>query len=283
MKRSVLAITVVAVSILSSCLIGYAIVNYLLPNYTFNTTIGKVFSFGLPVESVERYGFYYPLTFMFSLSSNSSICQYRYSVSEKWRSVPVLPLADVFNGIEGYRVADSTVFVSLAFKGHSKLQIKLDNQTEFNGIAEYYDSRNCTVVHTLDDCYGNENYPDPSLSVYKAVCDAFQRNKVVATLGMVTAMSEEHLSTEGIVGKPVPMTENAWNIFQNEINEGWITVASHGWTHSSGAYPNPTYSSIEQEVKNGRDDILAHLTLRYGQYVPCWIERWEHQATGLQI
>ncbi len=67
----------------------------------------------------QRFGLYYPVTYMFQIPAGSSnlSAQYRYNQGDSWSSLPVLTSADFFNGINAARFdySNNVAYLSIAF------------------------------------------------------------------------------------------------------------------------------------------------------------------------
>jgi hypothetical protein len=228
-----------------------------------------VFSFRMPDIDVKKYGFYYPITFEF-LVNDTFTPKYRYLDTDLWNSV-LKKSSGLCNGNEVYRVENNTMYISLSFRNHTKLQIGTAKGSQFVEITKYYDNRKAVVVHTVDDAYGNEENSNSSscLDLHLTAIDSFQSSQNLVTLGIIPAMSREHFFSNGIVGEPYPMSPYAWQKFQEQIDEGFVSVCSHSYTHSTTF---PSNINITQEVEQSKQDIIENLHLPYGQYVYGWIE-----------
>lgn len=217
-------------------------------------------TFTVSTTDVQRYGLYCPLTFVFSIPQQtmSLDAYYKYETS-MWTRLPEKDSDDFFNGIECVRFdyVNDKAYVSAAFKGHAKLYIGIAGEDaelcEYLNMAQYYDDRWAVVTSTHDDwCRTNE--PD-----FREAINAFQKYRVWFTAGIIAGWGGSSAD---------------WAKLQNQIDEGYVDVASHSVTHfylpDGSRDPNPNQ---HYEAGKSRDFILGNLTrLPYGPYVPVWIE-----------
>ncbi|MEM3697185.1 MAG: hypothetical protein QXQ94_06770 [Candidatus Bathyarchaeia archaeon] len=212
----------------------------------------------------ENYGLGYPVTYSFIIPRGSSNLKAykRCSLIDNWVELIEKTPNDFFNGIECVRFdyTNNKAYVSVAFSSISdEIYIKVTNERGdiipilFAEIAKYYDDRKAVVVASADDWDGNSNRHN----AFMAACDAFQQAKVWLTVGV---------TTQGVINLP-PYSPPNWTAIQQQLNEGYIEVASHSRTHS-----HVPYNDYDSEIGGSKSDILNNLTLPYGQYVWAWIE-----------
>ena len=233
----------------------YCYVSYVFPSVIQQPLSGNMIAFSFTVNGTEKYGLYYPVTFMFSIPPNLNTLNawYRYETTALWQELPQRTDNDFFNGINVVRFnySGQTAYISVAFSGHTTLDICISetNDCQFIGISKYYDNRKATVVSTNDD------YNCPSSQWMEAI-DAYQRNKIVITVGVTPAGGGCGL--------------NGWSELQQQIDEGFVSISSHSYTHIEDWYLKGT-DFFENEAQASRDAILSNLNLPYGQYVHGWI------------
>jgi len=209
----------------------------------------------------QRFGLYYPVTYMFQIPAGSSnlSAQYRYNQTEGWTNLPSMTSADFFNGIDAVRFeyANNVAYLSVAFSSNSDVVYLrvLNGQNEvpltYLGIPQYYDNRRTAVTVTMDD-WDNNNAP------YFVEAAQFLSNAHVHfTVAIETS------------------TSPSWSTIQQWINSGYMEVASHSRSHpcTQADYVGTGYT---YQIQGSRDDILANLTLPH-PYVPVYIEPcgWE--------
>lgn len=210
---------------------------------------GMFHTFQMSVDSVSNYGFYYPVTFTFTIPSGSSGLKavYRYA-PPTWIALTEKNKGDDFNGIDCVRFdyTNNKAYVSVGFKGHTQLNVEVTSgsgfaiETSFDGVAKYYDNRVCAVTSHHDD-YGGGS---PDL----ALMDMFQARRLWYGAAAITSSAN-------------------WAGLQTQVNEGYVEVESHSVDHPSTILTMDD-ASAWNEIKGSHDAILSHVNnLPYGQYV----------------
>jgi len=247
--------------ILLLVLVGACFISYMAVFTPIQSSSDSMTEFSFMVNGTEKYGLYYPVTFMFSIPPNLNTLNawYRYETTALWQELPQKTTNDFFNGINvaRFNYSEQIAYVSVAFNGHTTLDICISetNSCQFIGVSKYYDNRKATVVSTNDD------YSGISISQWMATIDAYQRNKIVVTIGVIPAM--ENI---GII------PTSGWFALQQQIDEGFVSISSHSYTHSADWWVASKENDFcENEARASRDAILANLNLPYGQYVHGWI------------
>jgi hypothetical protein len=130
------------------------------------------------------------------------------------------------------------------------------NAPSFEGIAKYYDDRQCAVTVSLDDFKFN-------CSAWQSCLSSLSQKGIYHTIGIITNSSD-------------------WNCLQYWVNRGFTEAASHSRNHVTPPYVGYEGSvpkiSYDWQINGSKQDILGNLTLpcfwRYGnrQYVYAWIE-----------
>jgi len=213
---------------------------------------GKCHLFQMSAADVEAYGFYYPVTFTFSIPSGSASLKALYHyVSTDWSQLPERQSKDFFNGEDVVRFdyAGNRAYVSVGFKGQTDLYIKitdsqsLDIETAYFQVAKYYDNRHCAVTSHHDD-YGIGGG-------HLALIEEFQKRKLWYGCAVVTSSPD-------------------WASLQTQVNEGYVEVESHSVNHP---YINKlSDSEAWNQIQGSRDAILSHINnMPYGQYVLAFI------------
>ena len=204
----------------------------------------------------QRYGLYYPVTYMFQIPGGSSnlSAQYRYSQADNWSSLPVRTSTEFFNGVNAARFdyANNVAYLSVAFSSTSDaIYLRVLNGASevpliYLGMPQYYDNRQAAVTVTMDDWNGT-NSPH-----FVTAAQYLTGARLHFTVGIITW------------GMPDWLTIQQW------INTGYMEAAAHSRNHpcTDSDYYSSGYTS---EIQGSRDDILANLSLP-NPYVPVYIE-----------
>jgi hypothetical protein len=204
----------------------------------------------------QRFGLYYPVTYMFQIPAGSSnlAAQYRYNQSDGWSNLPVRTSSDFFNGINAARFdyVNNLAYLSVAFSSTSDVVYLrvLNGQSEvpltYAGIAQYYDNRRAAVTVTEDDWNG-ANTP-----YFVTAAQYLSGAHMHFTAGIITWGSPD------------------WPTIQQWINTGYVEAAAHSRTHpcTQADYESTGYTL---EIQGSHDDILANLALPH-PYVPVYLE-----------
>jgi len=204
--------------------------------------------FQMSATDVDTYGFYYPITFTFTFPAGSSSLEAWHSyTSTDWSQLPERQGGAFFNGEDAVRFdyAGNRAYVSVGFKGHTSLYIKITDsqghavETTYLQVAKYYDNRHCAVTSHHDDYGIGEGH--------LALIEEFQKRKLWYGCAVVTGFAN-------------------WTSLQSQVNEGYVEVQSHSISH-----PNITGLSDSQawnQIEGSRNAILNHISkMPYGQYV----------------
>jgi hypothetical protein len=230
-----------------------------VPSSTAQGQLASQFQVGIDHTAHQRFGLYYPVTYIFQIPGGSSnlTAQYRYNQTDNWNNLPVRTSADFFNGIHAARFDYGTgrAYLSVAFAQNSdtlflRIVDSQNNQVPmtFQNIPAYYDNRKAAVTITLDD---------------------WQPQDDAAFVGAATMLSGRNLHfTVAVITNP--NNNPTWSLIQQWVNSGWMEVAAHTRTHacSQADYAGPGY---DYQISGSKQDILTHLTLPY-PYVPTFIE-----------
>jgi hypothetical protein len=208
----------------------------------------------------QRFGLYYPVTYMFEIPSGSSSlsAQYRYDPNDPWIDLDIKTSTDFFNGVNAVRFdySNDVAYLSIAFSTDSDviyLRI-LDGAIEvpvaYTGIPEYYDNRHAAVTLTLDNLTLNFESGFDWANFY------------------ITSLYHLHY-TAGIWSQD-SVDPDFWSFVQGLYNDGYMEPGSQSRTNP---YTEDDYllHGYDWEITGSRDDILTHLTLQY-PYVPAFIE-----------
>ena len=212
----------------------------LIENDSENETVITVSS-----QSHIDYGLSYPITYEFSLPSNSSnLYAYRkHKMNEEWSQIEEKTSDDFFNGIEAvrYDYYNSIAYVSLAFSNVSdSIIVKItDGQADniavtFSEISKYYDDRVAAVTATADDWAGWSN------EKFINTCENFRNLNLWLSCAVITDIYDP----------------TVWADIQEQLDLGNIEVVSHSRTH-----PYVPYQFLESEVLGSKQDLIEYLDL----------------------
>ncbi len=209
----------------------------------------------------EDFGLSYPVTYRVCIPRGGTglRAHKRHSPSADWVSLPVMTSRDFFNGVEAVRFdyRRGIAYVSVAFSPASDdIALKIVDSSakqveiQFGGICRYYDNRRGAVVVTADDWADVTNH-----EFVKAV-HTLRSCRIPVTTAVITGLC----------------SEQTWQTIQQELDSGYVEVASHSRSHPKLPYADPA-----SEIIGSSEDILARLrlpaTFRKGsrQYVYTWV------------
>ena len=230
---------------------------------------GATFAISIDQAKWKKWGFQYPVTYVFQLPdlrSDAKVLR-RDRASDRWKQLEEKAASDFFNGIECVRFdkAHKKAYVSVGFGASNTVELQFAEvpSAKFEAIARYYDNRKATYTLSNDNWGCNERaHPgapwrgptDDASDNYQAalhVCRGFQ-------LPLSIAINSRSAGGEA-----------TWRTMQEELDRrdfSW-EPAVHGQTHpkSAAAYAVRGY---QQEILGCRQDILGRLrNIPYGQYV----------------
>jgi hypothetical protein len=211
------------------------------------------------------YGCSYPLTYQLDIPQSLSglKAERRSSSSEAWMEIQEKTANDFFNGIEAVRFdyLGGRAYVSAAFSsGSDSLFLRISESSgktitpRYAGIAYYYDNRRAAVTVTADDWsdWGDLDHR------FTTLISLFRSFNLYLTVGVISGTSFT--------------TRPTWGSLQQQLDSGFVEVASHSRTHVHTPYADP-----EGEINGGYDDLVNNLTLpptfrkNIKQYVYTWI------------
>lgn len=217
----------------------------------------QAFTFTLPDNIVQRFGCYYPITFIFTVPSGTTTSA-SYSYGSTWIPLTKKTASDFYIGESCYRIDGLRVLVSAPFAGHSKLYLKLSKSASFSSIAKYYDDSKCVVVTSHDDYASSANISGGTAGWNACVRNVqlLQQYKVFGTLGVVAGRFA---------------TSADWAIYNTWLQSGFIETGSHSWSHNAAGWSSVNHAD---ELSWSRNAILSHLQMPsfQGQYVLSWLE-----------
>ncbi len=209
------------------------------------------------------YGFAYPLTHILLIPSGTTgLTAYRrYSARDSWTPLAEKHAGDLYDGVEAVRFdhGQARAYVSVAFQATSdSVYIQfLDAEgrsrpASHQGLAKYYDNRAAAIVVTADDWW---LYTD---SAFVEAIDQWRSRGLWVSAGVITG--------------PDRCNDSVWTSIQNQLDSGFVEVASHSRSHIHTPYPN-----VASEVVGSSQDLKEKLVLppafRNGdrEYVYTWI------------
>jgi hypothetical protein len=244
-------------SLLILSAIGANLIVDLIPQSVSAQTLEPViYKISVDGQQHDDYGLGYPVTYVFEIPaaySDGLKAFIRYSTEDSWSQLATKTSSEFFNGIDCVRFdyALDRAYVSVAFSGDSDdIYIWLTDQNDdiiqsfYLGIAEHYDDRKAAVVVTADDWDGYEERH----TSFMAACDALQSKNIWITTGIVPDGMYDYSPPT-----PIPIE---WAYVQNQVDEGYVEVASHGSTHDM-----PPYADYDYEIGGCKANIVGNLNL----------------------
>jgi hypothetical protein len=210
-----------------------------------------------------RYGFAYPMTYQIGIPPGSTGLEVnrRYSSAGSWTLLSEKSPTDFFNAIETVRIdyGNDVAYVSAAFESNSdSLFIRLTTPggvavtPSYWGISRYYDNRRAAVTITGDDC------AEWTRAWFPSILNCFRSYQLYVTAAVITGQAW-----------CLPAT---WWDFQQQLDLGYVELASHSRTHSY-----IPYADYVGEVVGSAEDIINNVQLprlfRSGtrEYVYVWV------------
>jgi hypothetical protein len=229
----------------------------------------KAFSISIDEAAWKKWGFQYPVTYLFRLEGAAGQVHVlrRDRETAPWRPLEEKTTGDFFNGVECIRFASGGegAYVSLGFGESSTIYLKFANckSATFASIARYYDDRK--AVYTLsNDNWGRRLSANPGAEWRGMTDDRSDRYQA-----SVHACRMHGIPVSIGINSRVPGTDRMWARMQEELDRGdrsWEPVV-HSSTHpcSARAYAVKGY---ELEIVGCRGDVLRRLrNIPYGQHV----------------
>ncbi len=228
-------------------------------------------TFGISIDEEMRakWGFEYPVTYVFRASNVSPrttvLC--RDTESESWSPLERRTSQDFFNGVECVRFdgAEGKAYVSVGFGKTERIELRFLNagSVSFDTVAKYYDDRK--AAYTLsNDNWGRKdtaNAGAPWRGMTDDASDKYQAS--------VHACRMFHLPVSVAINSQLYGEQAIWERIQEELDRGdrsW-EPAVHTRHHpcSEKGYLAGGYTP---EIVGCRDDLLQNLgNIPYGQYI----------------
>ena len=227
----------------------------------------------------EKWGFEYPVTYLFRVSNASpkTTVLRRNADTERWEPLKRKTSTDFFNGAACVRFesARQRACVSVGFGKTERIQLRFVDagSVTFEGVARYYDDRKAAFTLSNDN-WGRQRGANPGAPWKGMTDDASDKYQA-----SVHACRRYHLPVSVGINSHMYGGRDIWRRMQEELDRGdrsW-EPAVHTRSHpgSAGSYRLTGYP---QEILGCRDDILDNLRgLPYGQHVfefilPCGYE-----------
>ena len=212
-----------------------------------------------------RYGCMYPLTYQFDIppSSTGLKVERKFLAGDDWESLPEKSAPDFFNAMEVVRFDHNNdkAYVSVAFSSASdSVLIRISDSllqpvaSRFDGICKYYDNRTAAVTVSADD-WSDWVVLDGR---FTSLIDLFRSYHLYVTVGIITAID---YSSRG-----------SWSRLQQQLDSGFVEVASHSRTHPPTPYADPIGEVMgsSEDIKNGLS-LPPLFTMGGTKYVYTWI------------
>ena len=227
------------------------------------------FSIAIDERMREKWGFEYPVTYLFHVSdiSQQTTVLRRDADSEPWRPLERKTSEDFFNGVECVRFepAERRVQVSVGFWKTDRIQLKFTDagSVSFDTVAKYYDGRKAAFTLSNDN-WGrtrSANAGAPWRGMTHDASDKYQAS--------VHACRMFHLPVSVGINSRMYGERAVWRRMQEELDRGdcgWEPVV-HTRRHpcNAKAYGARGYT---QEIIGCREDILLNLrNIPHGQYI----------------
>ena len=231
--------------------------------------VGTEFQITVDAAAHQRYGLFYPVTYIFDIPTGASglSAQYRYQADGAWQTLAEYQAGQIFNGVNAARFdyANHRVYVSVAFVAAShSIFVRIIDQASaavnlgYEGIAPYYDNRHAAVTISLDD------WAD------------YMIDAVDSAAGLLSDLGLYH--TVSVMTGSV----SNWSQLQARVNAGYTEVAAHTRNHPCTATDYATFGGYDQQIAGSRDDLLAHLTLA-NPYIPAFVQPCGYEDSGVRL
>jgi len=234
-----------------------------------SASTGATFTISIDQEKWEKWGFQYPVTYVFQLPAigPDAAVHRRERASDRWTPLEKKTAADFFNGVECVRfdATQSKAYVSVGFRTSNTIKLRFVEvpSAKFDSAARYYDGRKATYTLSNDN-WGCNEWAHPG-APWRGPTDDDSDNYQAA----LHVCRSFHLPLSIAINSRSAGGEATWRIMQEELDRrdfSW-EPAVHGQTHpkDAAAYAIRGY---KQEILGCRDDMLKRLrNIPYGQYI----------------
>ncbi len=171
----------------------------------------------------------------------------KYAASDPWQPISEKTSHDLFNAVEAVRFDydENKAYISAAFAATSdSVLLRISDSLSqpvaavFEGVCKYYDNRTAAVTVSADD-WSDWVVLDGR---FTSLIDVFRSYNLYVTVGVITAID---FTSRG-----------SWSRLQQQLDSGYVEVASHTRTHPAVPYADPV-----GEVVGSSTDIKSTLAL----------------------
>jgi len=234
-----------------------------------SASTGATFSISIDQGKWEKFGFQYPVTYVFQLPAipPDVTVRRRDRAFDPWKPLEKKTAADFFNGVECVRfdTTQNKAYVSVGFRTANTIELRFVGlpTATFDSAARYYDGRKATYTLSNDN-WGCNEWAHPG-APWRGTTDDESDNYQAA----LHVCRSFHLPLSIAINSRSAGDEATWRIMQAELDRrdfSW-EPAVHGQTHpkDAAAYAIRGY---KQEILGCREDILKRLrNIPYGQYI----------------
>ena len=127
--------------------------------------IPNVFQLSIDETLWEKWGFKYPVTYVFNLfemSQNAEV-MWKSSMDDSWAPLSTKKETDFFNGLDVVRFDETNkkAYVSIGYKTSNVIYLEFKNITKvtYDSTAQYYDNRKAVYTLSMDN-WGMNNKED---------------------------------------------------------------------------------------------------------------------------
>jgi hypothetical protein len=218
------------------------------------------FDISLDRAAWEKWGFQYPVTYMFDISgiTPDAHVKRRDTGNDMWWTLDQKTANDFFNGVECFRldIMAGKAYVSVGFKTAPTIELQFIgvDSVKFVSTARYYDDR--PAAYTLsNDNWGCNLWAHPGAPWQGETDDASDNYQAALHVCRSFHLPVSIAINSRCVGSPA-----AWLCMQEELDRhdnSW-EPAVHGQTHPKDANQYAV-RGYRAEILGCRDDILRNL------------------------
>lgn len=219
----------------------------------------NIFRLTASSEIHTDYGLSYPVTYKFSIpvglaSGGKAYHRHSDSTTVSWSQLTTKTTSDFFNAVEAVRFdyTNHYAYVSVAFDvSYDEIYIKITNSSDatqvitFVEVPKYYDNRVATFAIVDDDF---EELEASHITGY----DILQARNIWLTSATVTYYGGVNYD---------------YTLMQAQIDEGYIELADHSWTHTyipyADYYKEIVYSKMIDLGWNNQASVYRQGTTDY--------------------
>lgn len=194
---------------------------------------------------VDLHGAGYPVTYRFTVPAESTGLEGQVwdEQGQTWATVTPAPTSGRFDGIEAFRVAGTSAYLSAAFPANREvlyLRVVDDTNAEvgtFAATEPLYDARSVALLLTYDDT--RTAIPEAAAAHQTA---GIWMSPAINAGWLDTATGANELSTAA---------------FAAAVAGGCVEPANHTLTHMSAGDYSGDQATADAQITGGRDGILA--------------------------